>query len=50
MPDFQAVLKNIDQNIKDATDKGKVATYIPELEHVNIICLSLCFPIKFSYL
>lgn len=36
MPDFQAVLKNIDQNIKDATDKGKVAAYIPELEHVNI--------------
>tara|TARA_R110002049_G_scaffold177892_6_gene345096 strand:- start:1886 stop:2800 length:915 start_codon:yes stop_codon:yes gene_type:complete len=36
MRNFQAVLRKIHQDIKDVKDKGKVATYIPELANVDI--------------
>ncbi|SFD40389.1 glutaminase [Algibacter pectinivorans] len=35
MTDFQAVLNSIYQDAIHATDKGVVASYIPELAHVN---------------
>ncbi|KAA5821461.1 glutaminase [Algibacter amylolyticus] len=35
MTDFQAVLNSIYQDAIQATDKGVVASYIPELAHVN---------------
>ncbi|MGB5419320.1 glutaminase [Algibacter sp.] len=35
MPDFQAILESIYQDAKQASDKGIVATYIPELAHID---------------
>jgi glutaminase len=35
MLDFQAILESIHQNAIQASDKGTVATYIPELAHIN---------------
>lgn len=35
MPDFQAILESIHKNALQASDKGTVATYIPELAHIN---------------
>lgn len=35
MPDFQNILEGIYQDVISASDKGTVASYIPELAHVN---------------
>ncbi|WP_396600998.1 glutaminase [Algibacter sp. R77976] len=36
MPDFQSILEIIQQDAINALDKGSVATYIPELAHIDI--------------
>ncbi|MDO5980666.1 glutaminase [Flavivirga spongiicola] len=35
MPDFQAILENLYQDAMNTSDKGTVASYIPELAHVD---------------
>ncbi|MFI1744065.1 glutaminase [Thalassobellus sediminis] len=35
MPDFQLILESIYQNAINASDKGVVASYIPELAHID---------------
>lgn len=35
MPDFQAILNTIHQEAINASDKGTVASYIPELAHID---------------
>ncbi|WP_418603256.1 glutaminase [Hwangdonia sp.] len=35
MPDFQVILESIYQDAINASDKGIVASYIPELEHID---------------
>lgn len=35
MPDFQGILESIYQDAINANDKGTVATYIPELAHID---------------
>ncbi|MCL4157951.1 UNVERIFIED_CONTAM: hypothetical protein GTU68_021033 [Idotea baltica] len=35
MPDFQHILESIYHDAQRATDKGLVASYIPELEHID---------------
>ncbi|MFV9551117.1 glutaminase [Algibacter sp. PT7-4] len=36
MPDYQTILANIHQDVIKATNKGKVANYIPELAKIDI--------------
>jgi glutaminase len=35
MTEYQSILNTIHDNLKTITDRGKVASYIPELSHVN---------------